>query len=312
MNRLLKVQQGIELCQIRRCHDDLRRGRQRRARQRERDHRRGGQRCRVREQEPQRIVDGFFAVVSRMVQNLQIFLRGLLFVEASAELIVGGAEPRRRKQVLAVGVVGERARLPHQLVDDVPIVDLVVVAADQSRHRIHELIRVPDLDAIGVQPGFHGVANEPTVHRIDAAMKVNQTAGVDAATHLQATVESKIGQGAERGQLFVEAITAASVAGLHHFLQKHCVLIAAGEVATTTHEQCLIDGRFEMPVRRLRIAVLVGLPDIDPLAGHAVVRQQIPIARLKLSRRRQVVHRRRQAVGAMSPRYAAEFPKCVL
>lgn len=118
------------------------------------------------------------------MQNLQIFLRGLLSVEAIAELIVGGAEPRRRKQVLAVGVVGERARLPHQLVDDVAIVDRVIVATDQPRQRIHLLIRVPDLDAIGVQPGFHRVANEPTVHRIDAAMKVNQTAGVDPAAHL--------------------------------------------------------------------------------------------------------------------------------
>ena len=132
------------------------------------------------------------------MQNLQIFLRGLSFVAAIAEPIVGDAEPRRRKQILAIGVVGERARLPHQLVDDVPIVDRVLIAADQSRHRIHELIRVPDLDAIGVQPGFHGVANEPTVYRIDAAMKVNQTAGVDAAAHLQATGESRIGQRAER------------------------------------------------------------------------------------------------------------------
>jgi hypothetical protein len=74
----------------------------------------------------------------------------------------------------------------------------------------------------------------------------------------------------------------------------------------------LIDGGLEVPVRRLRIAILVGLPDIDPLAGHTVVRQQIPIACLKLAGRRQVVHRRRQAVGAVSPRHAAEFPKCVL
>ena len=93
------------------------------------------------------------------MQNLQILLRGLPFVEAIAELIVGDAKPRRRKQILAIGVVGKRARLPHQLVDDVPIVDRVFVAADQSRQRIHLLIRVPHLDAIGVQSGFHRVAD---------------------------------------------------------------------------------------------------------------------------------------------------------
>ena len=227
------------------------------------------------------------------MQNLQILLRGLPFVEAIAELIVSDAKPRRRKQILAIGVVGERARLPHQLIDDVPIVDRVFVAADQSRQRIHLLICVPDLDAIGVQPGFHRVANQPTMHRVDAAMKVNQAAGIDAAVHLQATVESSIGQGAERGQLLGETIAAAGVAGLHHLLYKRHILIAAGEVAAATHEQCLIDGGFEVPVRRLRVAVLVRLPDINPLASHAVVCQQIPIASLKLAGRRQVVHRRR-------------------
>jgi hypothetical protein len=51
------------------------------------------------------------------------------------------------------------------------------------------------------------------------------------------------------------------------------------------------------------------LPDVDPLPGHAVVGEQVPIPRLKLPCRRQVVHGRTQAVAAVPPGHAAEFPE---
>ena len=159
MNLLLRVQQGIKLRQIRRGHDDRRRNRQRRARLGQRDHRRGGQRGRVREQDPQRVVDRDFAVMGRVLQDLQIFLRARPFVAAVAEPIVGEAEARRREQVLAIDVVGERPRFAHQLVDDVPVVDGMFVPADQPWPRLHVMVGVPDLDAVGEQPGFDPFAD---------------------------------------------------------------------------------------------------------------------------------------------------------
>jgi len=65
-------------------------------------------------------------------------------------------------------------------------------------------------------------------------------------------------------------------------------------------------------VRRLGIAVLVRLPHVDPLARHAVVRQQIAVSRLELARRRQVVHGGAEAVAAVSLRHAAQFPQRIL
>jgi len=292
MDLLLRVQKGIELRQIRQRHDDLRRGRQYRTRLGQCDHRRGGQPRRLREQNPQCVVDSDFAVMGRVLQNRQVFLRALPFVAAVAEPVIGKAKPRRRKQVLAIGIVGESARLSHQLVDDVPIVDGVLIAADQPRSRLHVAIRVPNLNAVGVQPGFDPFADEPALHRIGVPMNVNQTAGVDAARHLQTTVEPLIRQIPQRGRLLGEAVATPGVADLHHFLQESRVLVAAGEIAAATQEQRLIDGGLEVPMRRLTVAVLMGLPDVDPLARHAVVRQQIPVARLKLPRHGQVIHGR--------------------
>ncbi len=303
------MQKGIELRQIGRRHDDLRRGRQGRVCPGERDHRDGGQRLRVREQDSQRIIDRDFTVMGRMVQNLQIFLGARPFVTAFAKPIVGQTEARGRKQVLTIDIVGERARLPHQLVDDMSIVNGVFVPADQARPRLHMMIRVPDLDAIGIQPGFDPFADEPARHRISVAMNVNQTAGVDLAGHLQTTVEPLIGQCPERRRLFGQAVAPAGVAGLHHLLQEHHILVAAGEVAAAAQEQRLIHGRLEMPVRRFTVAVLVRLSDVDALTIHAVVREQVAIARLKLTRHRQIIHRRGQAVAAMAPRRTAEFPE---
>ena len=303
------MQKGIELRQIGRRHDDLRRGRQGRVRSRERNHCCGGQRRRVREQDPQRIVDRDFAVMGGMLQNLQIFLGAGPFVTAFAKPIVSQTEACGREQVLTIDIVGESAGLTHQLVDDMSIMDSVLVTADQARPRLDMVIRIPDLDAVRVEPGFDPFADEPARHRISVAMNVNQTAGVDLARHLQTTVEPMIRQCAERRRLLGTAVAPAGVADLHHFMQEIHVLIAAGKVAAAAQEQRLIHSGLEVPVRRLAVAVLVRLPDVDALTIHAVVREQVAIARLKLTRHRQIVHRRGQTVAAMAPRRTAEFPE---
>jgi hypothetical protein len=159
MSLLRECQQGIELRQIRRFHDDRRRGRKVRTRRRQRDHRVDGQRRVTRQQHPQGIVDGDLAVVGRMVQDLQVVLGAAAFVAARAEPIVGQAEARRREQILAVRVIGERAGFTHQRIDDVAILHRMSVATHQSRQRVDVLIRVPDFDAVGEEPGLDLLAD---------------------------------------------------------------------------------------------------------------------------------------------------------
>ncbi len=68
-----------------------------------------------------------------------------------------------------------------------------------------------------------------------------------------------------------DAITPTLIATLHNLLEEPRVLLAAGEVPAATHQKCLIDGGFEVVVRRFGIAILVRLPDVDPLTGQTVV-----------------------------------------
>ena len=166
------------------------------------------------------------------MQDLQIVLGAAAFVAAFAEPVVSDAEPRRREQVVAIGVVGERARLAHQRIDDMPIVHRVLVATDQARQRIDVPIGVPDLNAIGEQLGFHLFTDEAAVHRVRVAMDVDQAAGIDPASHLQTRRQAIVGQVAQCLPFLGEAILSASVPRQDQLLQEVRVLLAAGEVAT--------------------------------------------------------------------------------
>lgn len=124
--------------------------------------------------------------MGRVVQDLQVILGSAPLVAAFAEAVVGQAEPRRREQIVAVGIVRERARLADQRVDHVSVVHRVPVASHEPRQRGDAPLRVPDLDPVGKQPRLDRFANEPTVDGIHVAMNVNQAARIDAAPHLQA------------------------------------------------------------------------------------------------------------------------------
>jgi hypothetical protein len=75
------------------------------------------------------------------------------------QLVIGQSEPARRKQVAPIPIVGERSRLPHQPVDDVPIRDPVLPPPPQPGQFLHPLLGVPDLQPLGVQPHFHPLAD---------------------------------------------------------------------------------------------------------------------------------------------------------
>ena len=74
----------------------------------------------------------------------------------------------------------------------------------------------------------------------------------------------------------------------------------------------MVDRGLEVAVRRFGVAVLVRLTRVDPLTRQTVVIQEIAVAGLELPRRRVVVHRRGQAVAAVLPRHATEFPQRLL
>jgi hypothetical protein len=243
-----------------------------------------------------------------MVQQRQVLLGLTPFVELCPEPVVGQSEACGREQVVAIRIVGERPRLAHQRVDHMPVMHRVLVPPHQPRQRAGELIGVPDLDAVGVESGFHPFADQPAVDRVGAAVDADQAPRIDPATHLPATVQTHRRQSLQRRDLFGEALSSGLVANGHDPVQEVRVLLATDEVPAATQQQRLIDGGLEVVVRRLGVAVLVRLPGVDPLARQAVVIQQVAIPGLELPRRRQVIHGRAEAVTAVPPGHTTEFP----
>lgn len=242
------------------------------------------------------------------MQQTQVLLRADPLAVSLDQPIEGQAEPAGREQILAVPVVRECARLANQRVDDVPVLHRVLVTTHQPRQRVGEPVRVPDFNAVGEQPGLDRLADQPTVNRVRVAIDVNQTAGIDPAPQAQAAVDAERRQRTQGRQLLVEAFPATAVASGHQRMEELHVLTSAGEVATTPHQEGLINGRLEVTVGRFVVAVLVGLTHVDPLAGQTIVFEQVPVAGVELPLGREVVDRRRQTVAAMALGCPAEFP----
>lgn len=247
-----------------------------------------------------------------MEEQAQVLLRARPLAVGLDQSIEGQAEPAGREQILAVAVVLERAGLAHQRVDDVPVLHRVLVPAHQPRQRVGELIRVPQLDAVGEQTGLDRLTDQPAVNRVGVAVDVDQAARIDPAPQAQATVDARRRQRTQRGQLLIEALPATGVARCHEGLQELDVLRSAGEVATAAHQEGLIDGGLEVAVGRLVVAVLVRSSHVDPLTDQAVVIEQLPVARVELTLGREVVDGRRQTVRAVALGRATEFPQGVL
>jgi hypothetical protein len=95
--------------------------------------------------------------------------------------------------------------------------------------------------------------------------------------------------------------------------QERLVLHAVGEVAATTQHQSLVQRPLELAVALLHVPVLVSMRRLNRLPGQTVVTQQRLIA-LPQGRRTFRPRRdgRRQSVGAVHLRYAAQFPQSVL
>jgi len=305
-------QQGIEQGQVRRLHDHVRGGREVRTSSRQGDRGRRGQRAVARQQHPQGIVHRRLAVPGRVPQEAQVLLGPGPLAVLVPQPVVGDAEAAGREQVLAVAVVGERPRLADQRVDDVPVLDGVLVPAGQSGQRVHQAFGVPHFDPVGVQPGLDRHADQPAVDRVGVAVDVDEAARVHPALQAQAAVEPPRRQRPERRAVRLEPRPPPAVPLPHHTLHERDVLVAAGEVTAAADQQRLIEGRLEVAVGRLVVAVLVRLAHVDPLAREAVMLQEAPVPPLELALRRQVVDGGAEAVAAVPPRHAAQVPEGVL
>ncbi len=151
-----------------------------------------------------------------------------------AQPIVGQPETAVGKQVLAIPIVFESAGLTDQSIDDVPIVDRVLITTHQAGQRVHLTARMPDLDAVRIEPGFHLLADQAAVDGVHVAMDADQAPWVDTHFHAQATVQALFRQGLEHRQFFLVPRTTRGVAFGHDVPQERQQLVVVGEVAAAS------------------------------------------------------------------------------
>jgi hypothetical protein len=91
--------------------------------------------------------------------------------------------------------MGERSRLPHQPVNDVPVVDAMLVATARARQALDQLLRVPHIEVFHEEADLDLFANEPTGHRVAVAVDVDQAAAIDASQNALASLQAPGRQG---------------------------------------------------------------------------------------------------------------------
>ena len=193
------------------------------------------------------------------------------------------------------------------------VFDLVFATPTQTRQRLQQPLPVPYLDPLRVQTSFHTLANQTTGHRVGVAANVDRAAPIHTNPHTLTRLQTTRWQRMQQRQLFGQTLSPTAVALRKQPMHERRVLLAAGEVPTATQQQSLIQRPLELAVTLLHIAVLVGMARLDRLSAQTVVTQQRLIA-LREGRRTFRTRRngRRQPVGAMYGRYAAQLPQGIL
>jgi len=127
------------------------------------------------------------------------------------QIIVRHPEITRREQVRAIAITGERARLAHQPVDDVPIVDVMLVAPTQPRQSFHHLLRVPHFQVFDVHTNFHRFTDQSARHRVNVSIEVNQAAAVHTRWHPLARFQSPRWQRTQLRQLLRQTLPSSRI-----------------------------------------------------------------------------------------------------
>ncbi len=307
------VQQGIEQAQVRRFDLDLRHGGDLlRSLYGGLDGRKG--KIFIAAQgRPQGILHGGLALAGRQLQDPQVLPRRRLLRVLAAQRIVGHAKMAGGEQVLAIDVVGKGAGLADQRVDDVPIVDGVLAGPRQPRHALDDDARVPHRHLLQADHDVHLPTDQAAGDRIRVPQDVDRAPRPDGNVGQPPVVcQPARRERTQRGHFFGEPLLPVRVPRGYQFSEEPLVLLPAGEVAAATHPQGLVHPFLEVPVRRLRVAILVRLADVDPLPLQAIVRQEVAIPLAELPFVGEVVHRRGETVAAVPLRYSSQFPERVL
>jgi hypothetical protein len=196
----------------------------------------------------QRAFDEFFALGRRQFQYPQVLLDGRSLREPRRQLIEGEAKTGRREERRPITIAGQSARLSHQPIDDVAVVDLLLAAAEEPRQRLHQLIAQVDFERRLAEENLHLPADQAAVNRVDVRANVDQARRRHSCLQTNGRLECDARQRTKRRQ-FAGHRLPRRVATSAQRLQELVVFFARGEVATAAQTQFLIERRLKVAMR---------------------------------------------------------------
>jgi len=258
----------------------------------------GGDRLAARQEPPQHVVDKIQPFMLGGVQQLEILLDGRTLRGVLEELIVGQAEPRGGVHVVDVLVVDERAWLADQRVDHMAKVDCLLAAAELPRQAFDAFAAQPEFQMVLVNADFQAQADVLAADRVHVSFHANDAVGLYRHQDRSTGRTTPRRHGGQRREFLAERPLAHGVPSMGQLTHEGHVIVDAGEVAAAPQSQRLVQRILEVAVRRLHVAVLVRLADVDAMAFHTVVREQVAVSGGELLVAGKIVDRRRQTVTA--------------
>ncbi|HEY2418879.1 MAG TPA: hypothetical protein VGH84_13230 [Steroidobacteraceae bacterium] len=243
-------------------------------------------------------LDATLSFLGRQVQQAQVFPVGtwrLLLLQP----IVRPPKRHARIQLFPEHVPRKGARLAHQPLDHMPIIDPVLALATQSLHRLHERARVPHLDRVRTDPRFHLLAKQARRHRVGVLLHLNRAALADAHPLPLDRLQALRRQRLQHRFLLGELLLPPPIPSRHHRQHEVPVLLATRKIAAATQQQRLVQLLLETPMRLLAVAVLVTTRRVRRLGHQPVMQQQGQVVPRIRVRAALVVDRQGHAVGAM-------------
>jgi hypothetical protein len=279
---ILVLKKRIELRKIRSVNVDVRRSRKLLLRFDDRQHVVGANRFSFRQEPSQGIVDQVKAFMFGGMQEFEILLDGGCFGGVTQQLVVCHAESRGGVHVIHVLVVEKRARLPYERIDHMTKIDRFLAAAEQPRHALETFIPIPEFKMVLVNTHFQVQANILAVYRIRISLYANDTVGLHRHRRRGAGAQALGRQWTQGGDVFAEYFLSGHIASRCQLMRESHVVVNAVEVATSTQSQRLVKCIFEVTMRRLDVAVLMRLANVNPMAFDAIVFKEITILSGKL------------------------------
>jgi hypothetical protein len=247
------------------------------------------------------------------LQNLHVpFVRNA-FRMSRSQIVPRHPKAAAGKHLFAVSVVGERPRLSHERIDDVPIVDRRQMLADQPRHRLNQMSVMSHRNRFGTDAQIDQLPDQPTGDRVGIRPHQNRAAGADSyAPDDVVCVQTLIRQSIQMGLIFPIRFPSMVVGSSDEVFHKSDVFFTTVEAPTSPQQQFLVDAIFQMSVQRFDVAVLVGTAGIRAFGLTVVVTHQGRVALRQFMTARMVPHGRGQGVAAMPLRYATKLPERLL